>query len=71
MSNRPKEIFNLPPHKELLTIRERKKEDGTKETEVEIKPSKSGAAAGAAIGAPFGPAGMAVGALIGGIFGPK
>ncbi len=53
--------------------------EGVKKTEIEINPSKKGAAsgvvAGAIVGSPLGPAGAAVGAVIGGIvgyvFGPE
>ena len=57
---------------ELVTIRERNLPDGTKETEVEIMPSKKGAVAGAAAGGVVaGPVGALIGGIIGGIFGPE
>lgn len=45
--------------------------DGSKSTKVEVDPSVSGAAAGAAAGAVVaGPAGALVGGVLGAIFGP-
>ena len=47
--------------------------EGVKKTDIEINPSKKGAAsgvvAGAIVGSPLGPAGAAVGAIVGGIVG--
>lgn len=70
----PLKIIDMTDQKKgVVIIKETPRPDGGTDTEVEIKPSKSGAVAGAAAGAAVGSVvpviGTAVGTLVGGVIG--